>query len=95
MELTDQQKGTRSKQDIHGLKELKQNIEYAVAIKWTNAKNINSNHADFAFHAKSIQIQILEKVRKCVQNRLLLKFGKMTHQRSKECPELWRRRRQR
>ena len=31
MELTDQQKETRSKQDIHGLKELKQNIEFAVA----------------------------------------------------------------
>ena len=32
MELTDQQKGTRSKQDIHDLKELKQNVESIVLL---------------------------------------------------------------
>ena len=49
---------------------------FCCCIKWTNAKSINFNHhADSACHAKSVQIiQILKKVWKCVQNRLLLKF---------------------
>ena len=67
---------------------------FCCCIEWTNAKSINFNHhADFACHAKSVQIiQILKKVWKCVQNRLLLKFVQKTHQRSKGCPGLWRRR---